>query len=88
MNNILRKIGVFIICAFIAILLQWVVGEALIALSSWIYPRQVTFIGMFGAALMPHPLMFGLYIWPITAAILYFGDNRYGLGNPGKGRGL
>jgi hypothetical protein len=86
MINILKKLGVIIIFAFIVIILQWVVGEALIALSSWLYPRQVTFIGMLGAALMPHPLMFGLYIWPITAAILYFGYKKYGLRNPVKGR--
>ena len=54
-----------------AILLQGVVGVALIEYSSWASPHEVSSVGTLGFAITPHPLAFGLYLLPFTAWGVY-----------------
>jgi hypothetical protein len=70
-----KKILLIILCVVAAVILQGLLGELLMQFSSWVYPREVTSIGMFGAAIA-HPLFFGLYFLPFTTWGLYLLSNK------------
>lgn len=54
-----------------AVFLQGLLGKLLMEFSSWVFPKEVTLIGMFGAAIA-NPLFFGLYLLPFTTWALYW----------------
>ena len=66
-----KKTLLIILCVVTAIFLQVLLGKLLMQFSSWVYPREVTSIGMFGASIA-HPLFFGLYLLPFTTWGLYW----------------
>ena len=66
-----KRILLIILCLVAAIFVQGLIGELLIQYSLWAYPREVTSIGMFGAAIA-HPQFFGLYFLPFTTWGLYW----------------
>lgn len=66
-----------VLVAFASIVLAFL-GQSLIGVlamdfSSAISPGQITILGMVGFGITPHPLAFGLLLWPFTSFWLFVG---------------